>query len=62
MELRIPTNDGVKIPDLCAWKEEQYIVCDVAIAAVEESQTEKFEAKNLMFMLVFPLSSILLSE
>lgn len=34
MDYGIPTNDGIKIPNLCAWKKEQRIACDVGIAAV----------------------------
>lgn len=33
VEPRIPTDQGLKIPDLCAWKENTYIVCDVAVTS-----------------------------
>ena len=54
VEPRIPTNDGVKIPDLCAWKEEQYIVCNVAIAIntadidlVNERKVAKYDMPDI---------------
>ena len=30
---RIPTVKGTRIPDLCAWNGERYIVCDVAVVS-----------------------------
>ncbi|MFG1588197.1 hypothetical protein ACDT12_12955 [Staphylococcus aureus] len=32
-EPRIATNEGTRIPDLCAWSASLYIVCDVAVVA-----------------------------
>ena len=29
----IPTVKGTRIPDLCAWNGERYIVCDVAVVS-----------------------------
>ena len=33
IEPRIPTVEGTKIPDLCAWKDSAYVVCDVALGS-----------------------------
>ena len=33
IEPRIPTVEGTKIPDLCAWKDSAYVVCDVAVGS-----------------------------
>ena len=33
IEPRIPTEQGLKIPDLCAWRNDTYMVCDVAVAS-----------------------------
>ena len=33
IEPRIPIEQGLKKPDLCAWRSDTYIVCDVAISS-----------------------------
>ena len=33
VEARIPTVEGTKITDLCAWKDPAYVVCDVAVGS-----------------------------
>ena len=33
IEPRIPTVEETKIPDLCAWKDSAYVVCDVAVGS-----------------------------
>ena len=50
VEPRNPTNVGIKIPDLCAWKDGKYVVLDVTVVAdtldldyVHESKKDKYD-------------------
>lgn len=54
IEPRIPTNVGIKIPDLCAWKGGRYIVLDAAVVAdtvdldyVHESKKGKYDMPEI---------------
>lgn len=53
-EPRIPTVKGTKIPDLCAWNGERYIVCDVAVVSdnmdldkVHQFKTNKYNITDV---------------
>ena len=44
-EPRIRTEMGLRIPDLCAWKEEQFLVCDVSIVSDLSNLNEEHDRK-----------------
>ena len=53
-EPRIPTVKGTRIPDLCAWNGERYIVCDVAVVSdymdldkVHQFKTNKYNITDI---------------
>ena len=53
-EPRIPTVKGTKIPDLCAWNGESYIVCDIAMVSnnmdldrVHQFKTNKYNITDI---------------
>ena len=53
-EPQIPTVKGTRIPDLCAWNSERYIVCDVAVVSdymdldkVHQFKTNKYNITDI---------------
>ena len=51
LEHRIPTEQGLKIPDLCAWRSDTYIVCDVAVASddcnLDDNKVLKYDTQDI---------------
>ena len=54
IEPRIPAEQGLKIPDLCAWRSDTYIVCDIAVASddynldrVHDNKVLKYDTQDI---------------
>ena len=45
VEPRIKTEMGLRIPDLCAWKDDQYFVCDVSVVSDLANLNEEHDRK-----------------